>query len=175
MIIAAGTRANTELLEQTDLKRDQYGLLINEYSQTSDRSVYGAGDITGKNMVWPSAAKEAMTAAYHMTGTKFPMTDFFKGKATIHTFNIPTMAYGLPKAPDDSYTVEIKEKENGSYQKVIHKEGKIFGMILQGDLYFAGILNQLISTKADIRKLDKPVLELEYGDLIGSSREVGHI
>lgn len=94
------------------------------------------------------------------------MTDFFKGKSTINMFDIPAMAYGMPEAPDDSYTVECRVGEDGSYQKLIHKNGEICGVILQKNLEYAGVLNQLISSRPDLTKLEKPLLDIDYGDLL---------
>lgn len=166
LILAVGTRANTELALASGLQTDQYGLVIDDTCRTSCEDIYGAGDVTGRDMVWPAASKEAMTAAYNMTGTEEHMTDFFKGKSTINMFDIPAMAYGMPEAPDDSYTVECREGEDGSYQKLIHKNGEICGVILQKNLEYAGVLNQLISSRPDLTKLEKPLLDIDYGDLL---------
>lgn len=166
LIIAAGTRANKELAEASGIETDAYGVVIDVACRTSAAHVYAAGDVTGRDMVWPAAAKEAMVAAFNMTGTPREMTDFFKGKSTINLFDIPTMAFGIPDAPDDSYTVEIREGGDGSYQKMIHKEGKIYGVILQRDMYYTGVLNQIISTGADLTKVKKPLLDLDYADMM---------
>lgn len=166
LIIAAGTRANTELAEASGLERDRYGVVIDENCRTSAEDVYAAGDITGRNMVWPAAAKEAMVSAFNMTGHERKMTDFFHGKSTINIFNLPTMAFGMPEAPDDSYTVETIEGTDGSYQKMIHKDGKIYGVILQRNLHYSGILNQLIAMKPDLTKVEKPLFDLDYADML---------
>lgn len=166
LIIAAGTRANTELAVSSGLEVDEKGLVIDENCRTSAPDVYGAGDVTGRDMVWPVAAKEAMTAAHNMVGRERKMTDFFNGKSTINIFDIPTMAYGLPDAPDDTYTVETEEGKDGSYQKIIYKDGKIYGVLLQKNLYYSGVLNQIVSMKPDLTKIKTPLLKLDYADLL---------
>ena len=166
LIIAAGTRANKELAEASGIETDKFGVIIDTCCRTSADHVYAAGDVTGRDMVWPAAAKEAMVAAFNITGTPREMTDFFKGKSTINIFDVPTMSFGIPNAPDASYTEEIKEGTDGSYQKIIHKEGKIYGVILQKDLFYTGILNQIISTGTDLTSIKKPLLDLDYADLM---------
>ena len=166
LIIAAGTRANVTLAKECGLQTDGYGLVIDETCKTSDPDIYGAGDVTGRNMIWSVAAKEAMTAAYHMAGETYQMTDFFDGKSTIHIFKIPTLAYGLPEPPDDTYSVEIRKGSDGSYQKMIHKDGKIYGILLQKDLRYAGVLNQLISSRPDLTAVKKPLFDIDYADLL---------
>ena len=51
-----------------------------------------------------------------------------------------------------------------SYKKIIHQSGKIVGAILQGDLAYAGILQQLIARKIDITKVKKPIFDVDYSD-----------
>lgn len=109
------------------LKVDEKGLVLDDTCRTSCEDIYGAGDVTGRDMVWPAASKEAMIAAYNMTGTQEHMTDFFDGKSIINMFSIPTMAYGMPEAPDDSYTVECREEKDGSYQKLSIKMERYMG------------------------------------------------
>lgn len=166
LILAAGTRANLGLAKESGLRTDKYGLIIDCRCQTSAKDVYGAGDVTGRNMVWPVAAKEAMVAAHNMAGIQRSMTDFFDGKSTINIFNIPAMAFGMPETPDDTYEVEIEEGGDGSYRKLIHKDGKIYGVLLLGDLNYAGVLNQLISKKPDLSQIRKPLLQIDYADLL---------
>ena len=59
--------------------------------------------------------------------------------------------------------MEIRETKT-SYKKIVHKNGKITGAILQGDLAYGGILQQLIARKIDITKVKKPVFDIDYSD-----------
>ena len=58
---------------------------------------------------------------------------------------------------------EIKETKD-SYKKILHKNGKIVGAVLQGDLAYGGILQQLIARKIDVRKVKKPIFDVDYSD-----------
>ena len=40
----------------------------------------------------------------------------------------------------DDYIIEI-EKDKNNYKKIIHKNGKIYGAIIQGDLSYADFFN----------------------------------
>jgi NAD(P)H-nitrite reductase large subunit len=73
------------------------------------------------------------------------------------------MSLGLVSAPDETYNEEIEIK-GGNYKKIVHKEGVIYGAIIQGDLSYAGILTQLISKKIDISRVKKPIFEIDYSD-----------
>ncbi len=46
VVVAAGVRPNIEFLKDSGLEMER-ALTVNEYLQTSDQNVYGAGDVTG--------------------------------------------------------------------------------------------------------------------------------
>ena len=59
--------------------------------------------------------------------------------------------------------VEVKNDEKG-YKKIIHKDGKIYGALIQGDLDYAGVLTQLIKEKIDVSKVTKSLFDIDYAD-----------
>lgn len=165
LIVAAGVRANIHFLEGSDIAVDSLGLLINEQGQTSHPDIYGAGDVTGRHPIWPVAVKEGIVAASNMAGVSKEMTDFFASKSTMNFLGIPTMSLGLAQPEDpENYCIEIEEDERGNYKKIVHREGKIVGALLQGDLAYAGILTQLIRHKIDVSKVKKPLFKIDYSD-----------
>jgi len=166
LIVATGVKANVECLHGSGLEVDRSGLVIDENCKTNIEDIYGAGDVTGLCLIWPVAAKEGRTAAINMTGGKAKMNDFFFSKATINIFDIPTMSFGIHEAPDDTYKVEVKEGKDGSYQKLIYKNGKIFGAIIQKDMKYTGILNQLKYKDLNLADTDKNLLDFDYADLL---------
>ncbi len=164
LIVATGIRANTEFLEDANLELIKCGLVIDAQGRTNDPDIYGAGDVTGWGPIWSVAVKEGIIAAGNMVGIKKEMTDFFASKSTMNFFGIPTMSLGINEPEDDSYLVEIEEDEKGNYKKIIHKDGKIHGAILQGDLSYAGTLTQLIKENIDVSKVKKPLFDIDYSD-----------
>lgn len=165
LIVASGVRANVSFLEGSDIETDRFGLIIDPLGQTSHPDIYGAGDVTGRNPIWPVAVKEGLIAASNMAGVHMEMTDFFASKSTMNFLNIPTMSLGLAQPEDESeYCIEIEEDTKGNYKKIVHKDGKIYGAILQGDLSYSGILTQLIRNKIDVSKVRKPLFKIDYSD-----------
>lgn len=164
LIVAAGVRANVRFLEGSSIEIDKFGLVIDAFGKTNCEDIYGAGDVTGRNPIWPTAVKEGIIAADNMLGVKSEMTDFFASKSTMNFLGIPTMSLGINEPIDETYVVEIESDNDGNYKKIIHKEGKIYGAILQGDLAYAGILTQLIRNKIDISKVKKPIFKIDYSD-----------
>ena len=163
IIVATGVRSNVAFLKDSSIETDRFGLIINEKGETNARDVYGAGDITGRNPIWPTAVKEGIIAANNMVGNEIFMEDFFGSKNTMNFLGLTTMSLGVVNVPDDSYTEEI-DISGENYKKIIHKDGKIYGAIIQGDLSYAGVLTQLIREKIDVSRVKKPLFKIDYSD-----------
>lgn len=187
LVVTAGVRPNIEFLEGSGIETGRFGLLYDETGKTSDDCVYGAGDVSGTRPIWPVAVKEGIIAAANMAGEKRRMTDFFASKATMNFLGIPTMSLGNVNPKEGEAEEEIRMAEHshtlsekacqdacgkearnkggaGGYKKIVHKNGKIVGAVLQGDLAYGGILQQLIARRIDITKVKKPVFDIDYSD-----------
>ncbi len=162
LIVATGIKANVDFLKNTKVLVEKHGLVFDEFGQTNCKDIYGAGDVSGLSPIWPLAVKQGIIAANNMFGNKKQITDFFASKSTMNFFDIPTISLG-----DVNYVeglqVDILEDET-SYKKIISKDGKIVSALLQGDLAYSGILQQLIINKIDIRHIKKPIFEIDYSD-----------
>lgn len=163
VVVTAGVRANVAFLEGSGIETSRSGLVYDETGKTSDENIYGAGDVSGLRPIWPVAVKEGIIAASNMAGVRRKMTDFFASKSTMNFLGIPSMSLGNANPEDDTYSVEIRETGN-SYKKIVHKNGRITGAILQGDLAYGGILQQLIANKIDVTKVKKPIFDVDYSD-----------
>lgn len=163
LVVAAGVRSNVEFLEGSGIETSRFGLIFDETGKTSDDNIYGAGDVSGLSPIWPAAVKQGIIAASNMVGVPRKMTDFFASKSTMNFLGIPSMSLGNVNPEDDSYSVEIRETKD-SYKKIVHQNGKITGAILQGDLAYGGILQQLIARKIDVTKVKKPIFDVDYSD-----------
>lgn len=168
LIVAAGVRSNVSFMQDTNIELDMYGLIIDSTGKTNYDYIYGAGDVTGRNPIWPVAVKEGIIAASNMCGVNREMTDFFASKSTMNFLGIPTMSLGINEPLDDTYTVEVERDDNGNYKKIIHKDGVIHGAIIQGDLSYAGILTQLVRSKIDVSKVKKSLFEIDYSDFFNT-------
>ncbi len=164
LIVATGVRSNVHFLEDSPIECDKFGLVFNEYGETNIANVYGAGDVSGRNPIWPAAVKEGIIAASNMTGAKRQLADFFASKSTMNFLDIASLSLGTPEPKDDTYQVDIQEDEKGNYKKIIQKDGVIYGAIIQGDLSYAGVLTQLIKEEIKINQVKKPIFDIDYSD-----------
>ena len=162
-VVTAGVRSNVEFLQDSGLELSKFGLVYDGHGKTSDPDVFGAGDVSGLSPIWPVAVKEGMVAAANMAGQNRKMTDFFASKSTMSFLGIHTMSIGTVTPPDDSYRVDVYDK-NGVYKKVVSKDGVIVGALLQGDLAYGGVLQQMIARKIDVTRVKKPLFEIDYSD-----------
>ena len=171
IIACTGVRSNVGFLEGSGIECDKFGLIFNPKGETNVKDFYGAGDISGRNPIWPTAVKEGLIAANNMCNKDIYMEDFFGSKNTMNFCGVATMSLGTVIKPDDTYeeAVEIKGKD---YKKIIHKNGTIYGAIVQGDLSYVGVLTQLIKDKINIDRVKKPIFQIDYSDFFNEKENL---
>ena len=171
IIACTGVRSNVGFLEGSGIECDKFGLIFNPKGETNVKDVYGAGDISGRNPIWPTAVKEGLIAANNMCNKDIYMEDFFGSKNTMNFCGVATMSLGTVIKPDDTYeeAVEIKGKD---YKKIIHKNGTIYGAIVQGDLSYVGVLTQLIKDKINTDRVKKPIFQIDYSDFFNEKENL---
>ena len=163
IIVATGVRANIKFLEGSGIETDRFGLIVNAQCATNTKDVYGAGDVTGRNPIWPNAVKQGIVAGNAMAEHEISMADFFSSKNTMNFLGLATLSIGVPIKPDDTY-IETIQKQGKDYKKFIHKNGKLYGILVQGDLSYVGGLTQLIQYKLDIGDIQKSIFKVDYAD-----------
>lgn len=144
VINCAGVRANVEFLEDSEIACDRFGLLIDEYGRTNVEDVYGAGDVTGRNTIWPTAIREGILAAYQMSGIDKSMKDYFSLKSSMYFLDVATVSIGKVNQYDATYSEEIYSDEKGNYKKFVMQDGAMVGALLQGDLSDSGTLCECV-------------------------------
>lgn len=169
VVVATGVRSNIDFMENSNIECDRFGLIIDAKGQTNIENIYGAGDVTGRNPIWPTAVKEGIIAAHNMLGKEMIMTDFFGSKNTMNFVGVATMSLGMVEPEDETYIVET-QVEGNNYKKIIHKDGKIYGAIIQGDLSYAGVLTQLIKENIDVSKVTKSLFDIDYAEFFNIKR-----
>lgn len=137
--VAIGLTFNTEILQGTDVKRDE-GVLVDEYMQTNVDDVYAAGDLTrfydtilgeyAQNGSWGSAKQQGTIAAKNMVT---PESEAFRwvSSYSITHFDFPFLSFGHPTLGDDKVEMKYSDTE---YRRLALNDGKIVGGVLIGDL-----------------------------------------
>lgn len=108
VLMAVGTRANSQGLEHLNLKMDRSNIETNEYLQTNVPGVYAIGDVNGKHMLAHVASHEGIVAVSHILG---------KDPQPMNYDRVPSAIYGSPEIAAIGLT-ETEAKERGLDFKV---------------------------------------------------------
>jgi NAD(P)H-nitrite reductase large subunit len=161
VIAAAGVRPALEFLTGSGIAGDR-AVTVDRHMTTSCPDVYAAGDITGLSGIWPNAMRQGEVAAHNMCGNALTYDDAFAAKNTANFFGLVTLSLGaLTPTADDR--VEIREDMRG-YRRIILREGRVMGVILQGDISNSGFWQYLIKNGIRIDTVKKPIWKLSYAD-----------
>jgi hypothetical protein len=55
---------------------------------------------------------------------------------------------------------------------VIHRDGKIYGALIQGNLSYSGVLTQLIRAGINVSRIAKPLYRIDYSDFFNQSDDL---
>lgn len=161
IIVAAGVRPALACLEGSGIACDR-GITVDPFLKTSAEDIYAAGDITGLSGIWPNAADQGRIAGKNMCGIPAEYTDTYAMKNTINFFGLVTLCVGRIREEDGD---EIQTREDRTqYKRVILKDGKVQGILLQGNISNAGFWQYLIKNQIDISKIKKDIFSISYAD-----------
>ncbi|MBI2866533.1 MAG: FAD-dependent oxidoreductase, partial [Chloroflexi bacterium] len=131
------------------------GIIVDRRMATSVPGVFACGDVaeahdftTGSNRVipvWPSAYLGGRVAGYNMAGVSAQ----YPGGAPMNAFNyfgLAIVGAGLVNPPSEGgYEVLVAgSAAQGSYKKVVLKEGRVAGMLFYGEIERSGVLFSLM-------------------------------
>lgn len=160
-IVATGVIPNAEFINKEFISYDR-GIVIDENCKTTTKDIFAAGDVVGKNTIWPLAVKQGIVAAYNMTGREEKIDDSFVYRNTMNFLGIPTVSLGIVDM-EEGCIVNVRKDESG-YKKFIIKDNVIKGAIIQGDISYVGALTYLIKNNIEIPDLEKRIFEIGYAD-----------
>ena len=168
LVVATGARPAVAFLENSGIACE-HGITVDEHMRTNFPDVYAAGDVTGLSGIWPNAMRQGEVAAKNMCQEVTVYEDTFAVKNTIHFFDLVTLTIGLTKEePGDRVEVFVDRK---GYQKLIIRDGRIVGLILQGDISNSGFWQYLIKNDIRVDNLDKPIWKVSFADFITINEE----
>jgi NAD(P)H-nitrite reductase large subunit len=168
VIMAAGVRPNTNLVDGTNIKKKR-GILVDEFMRTSVPDIYAAGDVaesidslTGAramNAIWPSAVSGGKVAGHNMVGIE-KRQGFDTAMNSLEFFGLPVISAGLTEPEKKGFeTVCQSSPKQGVYRKIVLKESKIVGMIFLGDIRKAGVILSLMQREEDVSETKSDLLK----------------
>ena len=155
VITATGVKANTDLVEGTDIKVDQ-GILVNRRMQTSNPDVYAAGDVaqgvdfsTGNfevQAIQPTATDHGRIAALNMAGHG----DEHHGTLNMNvldTVGLISCSFGLWMGVDGGDSAELYNPDEFQYINLQFDGDHLVGASSVGKTQHVGVLRGLIESK----------------------------
>ncbi|MGL5694323.1 MAG: NAD(P)/FAD-dependent oxidoreductase [Peptostreptococcaceae bacterium] len=162
LIVSTGVIPNTDFIQNTKIENNR-GIVINNKCETTVTDIYAAGDVVGKNAIWPLAVKQGIVAANNMAGKDKVIDDEFTMKNSMNFMGIPTISLGIVSEDSGDYKIVARCDESG-YKKFIYKDNIIYGLIAQGDISYVGSISYLIKNKIEVQKLDDRIFDVGYAD-----------
>ena len=138
IVVAIGTVPNIELAQAAGLECKR-GVVVNEYLQSSDPSIYAVGEMAEfKGFLYgitAAAEQQANIVAGHLSGD---IAKYYNGSLLMNILKLhgsDVCSLGLAETPDDPSYEEVVfiDKSKCYYKKCIIHNDKLVGAILIGD------------------------------------------
>jgi len=185
IVYAIGTRPNIELAKKANLNTRR-GVLVNSYLQTSDKSIFGLGEIAEFNNslfgITSAAEQQADIAANYILGD---YSSIYNGSVLMNILKFEKLdlcSIGMVNAPADDDTYEeiiLMDVSKRFYKKCIVKDDTLKGAILIGDKNEFAEFKRLIEDEIELSEKRNELLRGASkgvplkGELICSCSQVG--
>ena len=164
-VIAAGVRPNINIAKEAGLETER-GLVVNDYLQTSEAAIYGAGDVVQhKGRMYgiiPACFDQARTAAYNILGQKKKYEGTIPSN-TLKVAGLSVTSIGLVNPEEGKYEELRKEiSKEEIYKKIVVQEGAIVGAIWIGTKKGVDHISRAISQRKNIERWKDSILEDDF-------------
>jgi len=185
VITATGVKANTDLVDGSDIETDQ-GILVNGRMQTSNADVYAAGDVaqgvdfsTGKQEVQaiqPTATDHGRIAALNMAGQGGEHHGTLNMNI-LDTVGLISCSFGLWMGVDGGESAQLYSPDEYQYINLQFDGDHLVGASSVGKTQHIGVLRGLIESKIHLgewkqRLLKDPTAVMEA--YISCTQELGY-
>ncbi|MFB6265603.1 MAG: NAD(P)/FAD-dependent oxidoreductase, partial [Candidatus Nanohaloarchaea archaeon] len=167
--IAVGHERNLDLAEEAGLDTDR-GIICDEHLQTSDPSIYAAGDVAEyrdpvlekRNLggSWVTAQEQGEVAGKNMVGSekKLDLVDTY----TVSHFGLNVASLGDPVDTDGKEVITAVDPEEQKYRKLVLEDSRIVGAAILGEMKWMHPLKQLIKRKTRVSGSLERLEETEF-------------
>ena len=152
VVITAGDRANSELLEQAGLTVKK-GVLVDNFLRTTHPDVYAVGDVAEHDGVrygaWSPALYMGKIAGMNAAGVPTE----FGGIPRSHLLKVlgkPMLSIGVVKPTDGSYRM-IEDHADGGYRMFMLRDGRLLGCLLIGKLKLMKPVRKAVQARLDMK------------------------
>jgi ferredoxin-nitrate reductase len=183
-VLAIGTVPNIELAKDAGLEAKR-GVVVNSYMQTSDPSIYAAGELAEwQGQMWgitAAAEQQADIISKHLAGD---LANYYNGSLSMNILKMDGLnlcSIGQIETPQEKGYEEVIfiDKAKRYYKKCIIHQDRLIGAILVGDKSEFLEFKELISKKIELSEKRLELLrsgkkaEPISGKLVCSCNNVG--
>jgi len=146
VIISAGIRANTDLAARAGLAAGRF-IETDAALRTQDPAIFAAGDVAiadGRTYgIWPAAVLEGRVAGGNAAGANMLFGPLSMNN-TVKVIGISIFSVGLVNPASEDRAIEIREAGEGTYRKLVVRDGKLAGGVFVGDTAAGGAVKEAI-------------------------------
>jgi nitrite reductase (NADH) large subunit len=178
VIVGKGVNPSLDFIAKDDIDID-YGILVNNYLQSSAPNVYAAGDVVESvdiarqkrwvNAIWPEAASQGRIAGLNMAGRKviYPGS-LSRNVMRIYGLDVMTVGLANPGPEDGLQIIRTEGNAAGVYRCLVFREDILVGAVLVNRIEQGGILRALIENRIPIRipKAELASLNFNFSKLL---------
>lgn len=170
VVVAIGVKPCIGLVDGTGIKVNR-GIVVDRHMETSAAGVYACGDAAEAydfvydecrlSPIWPNAYQGGRTAGYNMAGKP---TEYPGGTAmnSLKYFGMDVISAGMVNPPDDSHEV-LSKNDDGTYHKVVVKDGVVMGMVFVGNIEKSGIIYNLMKKRTNVEDFKEALVAEDFG------------
>jgi nitrite reductase (NADH) large subunit len=151
VVISCGIRPNSHLARKADIKVN-IGVLADDTMTTSDPDILAAGDTAEHRGIcygiWPAAYAQALVAGCAAAGGARE----FRGMPMSHrikVLDVNLFSIGVIEPTDGGFEV-FETERNGSYRRIVVRDGRIVGAALFGDASLSNAIQAAVESSAQI-------------------------
>jgi len=157
VVITAGDRANSELLEAAGMTVKK-GVLVDNFLRTTNPDIFAVGDVAEHDGVrygaWSPAMYMGKIAGMNAAG----IPTEFGGIPRSHMLKVlgkPMLSIGVIKAVDGSYRA-IEDYADDGYRMFMFRDGRFIGCLLIGKLKLMKPVRKAVQARLDMRDVLTP-------------------
>ncbi len=185
VITATGVKANTDLLEATDIETD-FGVLVNRRMQSSNADVYAAGDVAQGvdfstatqqvQAIQPTATDHGRIAALNMAGAVIEHQGTLNMNV-LDTLGLVSCSFGLWMGVEGGDQAEAYNPDEFQYINLQFDGNYLVGASCVGKTQHIGVLRGLIESRIDLRQWKLRLMQTPSAIMeayIASTQELGY-
>lgn len=166
IVVATGVHPNASLARQAGIAIGR-GILVDRLLCTNEPDIYAAGNVvetadivTGEPIIsgtWTDAVAMGHCAGENMAGGRREYPGASRLLNAMELAGIPVISVGMIDPPKDGYQT-FASRWDGSYRKLVFRDGVLVGFILVGEVERAGVYTTLIRERAPVGRFKEELV-----------------